>query len=47
MIDLLNDPQIRAELTNGVVIVASLAVLMGLVAMVVDFVRFLKRGRGQ
>lgn len=44
MIDLLNDPVIRAELTNGFLLVAGLAVGLGVIAMVGDFVRFLKRG---
>lgn len=47
MIELLNDPQIRAELSAGFLLVAGLAVGFGVVAMVADFVRFLKRGAGQ
>lgn len=47
MIDLLNDPRIRAELANGVLLVFGLAFAMGVAAMVLDFVRFLRKGKGQ
>ena len=47
MIDLLNDPVIRAELTNGFILVCGFAMVVALIAMVADFVRFLKRGGGQ
>lgn len=45
MIELLNDPLIRAELASGVVLVAGLAVGLGLVAMAVDLARYLTRER--
>lgn len=47
MIDLLNDPMIRAELTAGFLLVAGLAVGLGVVAMVADFVRFLRKEGGR
>lgn len=44
MIDLLNDPRIRAELTNGAVLVFGLAVAVGVAGMARSLLAFLNRG---
>lgn len=47
MIDLLNDPQIRAELASGVVLGLGLAFVLAVTAMTWDLARYLTRGRNQ
>lgn len=47
MIDLLNDPQIRAELASGVVLVLGLAFVLAVTAMAWDLARHLTGGRDQ
>lgn len=44
MIELLNDPQVRAELTEGARVAFSVLVAAGVLVMVVDFARFLRHG---
>lgn len=40
----MNDPVIRAELTKGFILVCGVAMVVALVAMVADFVAFMRRG---
>ena len=44
MLELLNDPQVRAALQDGTRLALAVLMTAGVLVMVVDFARFLRRG---
>lgn len=44
MLELLNDPQVRAALKDGFRLAFAVLAMAGVLVMVVDFARFLRRG---
>lgn len=44
MLELLNDPQVRAAVQDGTRLALAVLMTAGVLVMVVDFARFLRRG---